>query len=429
MKSDASKSTSASAGSARLLALLLAINLFNYIDRYMLAATELVISKEFFADPNEGQKWMGWLMTAFLLSYMVAAPIFGWLADRMSRWIIVGVGVIVWSLASGATGLAQTFWMMLAMRVLVGVGEAAYGPAAPTLIADMYPVERRGRMLAWFYMAIPVGSAIGYAWGGLVTKHVDWRWAFYSSLPPGILLGAICLLLRDRHRSQGQAEVRKSKASDYLVLLRTPSYVFNTLGMSAMTFALGGIAFWMPRYVHEFRGEPDLAQVNTIFGGITVVSGILATLAGGIVGDRLRTRWSGSYFIVSGVGMLIGWPLFLLALVVPFPGAWVLIFLSEFCLFFNTGPTNTIIANVTHPAIRASAYAINIFVIHLLGDAISPPMIGVVNSFAGGNMNVGFVVTSLAILASGVFWLLGARHLAADTALAPTRILDSSAPV
>lgn len=415
MNSDASETTSAATGSAKILALLLAINLFNYIDRYMLAAVVPKISEEFSKNENITDDKLGLLMTGFLLTYMVASPIFGWLADRMSRWIIVGVGVIAWSLASGATGLAQTFGVMLVMRVLVGVGEAAYGPAAPTLIADMYPEERRGRVLSWFYMAIPVGSALGYMWGGIIADHWTWRDAFYLSLPPGLLLGGICLMLRDRHRGATRADAPKLKARDYLVLLRIPSYVYNTLGMSAMTFALGGIAFWMPQYVFKFREVGTLASASSTFGAITVVSGILATLAGGIVGDRLRRRWSGSYFLVSGVGMLLGWPLFVLALKAPFPAAWVLIFLSEFCLFFNTGPTNTIIANVTHPSIRASAYAINIFVIHLLGDAISPPLIGLVNGLADGNMNVGFAVTSVAILVSGIFWLLGARHLEADS--------------
>src|SRR4029077_3796064 len=147
----------------------------------------------------------------------------------------------------------------------------------------------------------------------------------------------------------------------------------------------------------EFRKEPDLGQVNTIFGAITVVSGISATLLGGLVADRLSARFPGAYFLVSGTAMLLGFPCFLLVLVTPFPWAWVLIFLAEFCLFFNTGPTNTIVANVTHPAVRSSAYALNIFVIHLLGDAISPPLIGTLTGLAKGNMNAGFMAVSVAI--------------------------------
>lgn len=206
----------------------------------------------------------------------------------------------------------------------------------------------------------------------------------------------------------------KASFADLKVLLQTPSYVCNTLGMTAMTFALGGLAFWMPRYIVLFRGEGTLADVGTKFGGITVVSGLVATLAGGYVGDKLRNRFPGSYFLVSGVGMLIGLPLFLGFLVVPFPFAWGLLFAAEFCLFFNTGPSNTILANVTHPAVRASAFAVNILIIHMFGDAISPSLIGWITDSTKsaelpvGNMNLSFGAgVSLAIFLSGVFWMLG----------------------
>jgi MFS family permease len=413
-------------GAGWALSLLLAINLFNYIDRYVLAAVEPVIRKEFFGTDNpNARSWMGLLATAFLVSYMVTAPIFGWLADRMSRWIIVGVGVIIWSLASGGSGLASVYGVLLATRIFVGIGEAAYGPSAPTIIADLYPIERRGSVLAWFYMAIPVGGALGYMLGGHVASLLSWRWAFYVCVPPGILLGLWAFAMRDPRRGAAQtnqATPRQSSLQRYLIFLGTPSYVLNTLGMSAMTFAVGGMAYWMPDYIHEFRGVPDLDRVNLIFGGMTAVAGLLATLLGGIVGDKLRSRWSGSYFLVSGIGMLVGFPVFLLVLVTPFPAAWALIFVAEFCLFFNTGPTNTILANVTHPAIRASAFALNIFVIHALGDAVSPPLIGKITDLAEGNMNVGFAAMSAAILASGLFWLWGASYLARDTQLAETRI-------
>jgi predicted MFS family arabinose efflux permease len=158
-----------------------------------------------------------------------------------------------------------------------------------------------------------------------------------------------------------------------------------------------------------------------MFGPIIVVAGLLGTIFGGLAGDWLRPRFSGAYFLVSGAAMVLAFPLFLALPVTPFPAAWVLIFITSVCLFFNTGPTNTILANVTHPAMRATAYAVNIFVIHLLGDAISPPLIGGINDLAGGNMNAGFLAISVTILISGLFWLFGARYLARDTELAPTR--------
>ncbi|HTU26079.1 MAG TPA: MFS transporter, partial [Pirellulales bacterium] len=265
-----------------VVALLLAINLLNYVDRYVLAAVEPHIREDLFPEGAKNiNALMGFLPTAFLLSYMVAAPLFGWLSDRMNRWWIISGGVIVWSLASGGSGLASTYAMLLVTRLFIGVGEAAYGPAAPTVLADLFPVERRGRILSLFYVAIPVGSALGFLLGGVMADRFGWRTAFYLSMPPGILLGLVCLAIRDprRHspaaaRSVSQGEQHSLR--DYMGLARIPSYVINTLAMAAMVFALGAVAFWMPNYIYRFRREdlppgvePSLEHVNMIFGAIT----------------------------------------------------------------------------------------------------------------------------------------------------------------
>ena len=205
----------------------------------------------------------------------------------------------------------------------------------------------------------------------------------------------------------------------YGILLRTPSYVLCTLGMTAMTFAIGGIGFWMPYYL---EGRPGAPQNSTIiFGAIMAVSGLCATLLGGMAGDKLRTRFPGSYFMVSGAAMIIGFPIFLGALHAPFPwAAWILIFLTCFCLFFNTGPTNTILANVTHPSIRPVGFALNIFVIHALGDVLSPVVIGLLND-RYGDMNKSFLIVGFIFLAAGVFWMIGIRYLQRDTLIAENK--------
>src|SRR5213594_209031 len=185
-------------GSNGALLLLLGINLFNYIDRQILAALEPDIRASFFApgDVNAMTK-TGLLGDAFFVTYMISAPILGLLADRISRWLIVGSAVILWSLASGGSGLAATFTILFATRVCVGIGEGGYGPAAPTILSDLFPIETRGRIMAIFCAAIPVGSALGYVVGGLVGAHLGWRWAFYLVTPPGLLLGLLCFWQRD----------------------------------------------------------------------------------------------------------------------------------------------------------------------------------------------------------------------------------------
>lgn len=412
-------------GARPALILLLSINLFNYVDRYILAAVEETVSKEF----GVSMAQMGTLVTAFLLTYMVVSPIFGVLGDRVSRWALIGIGVILWSLASGGSGLATTFGVLFLMRCLIGVGEGAYGPVAPTLIADLYPVAVRGKVLAWFYAAIPVGSALGFVLGGLFNAPGQWHWAFILTVPPGIILGAWCFFMREPRRGLSDAApgpdnldaaatgattpARKATWADYRSLLRIRSYVLNCAAMTAMTFAIGGMAFFMPRYLSQERGI-SRAVASPVFGLITVAAGLTATLAGGMLGDRLRSRYPGAYFLVSAGGMLVGFPMFLGVLYAPFPLAWLFVFLAVFCLFFNTGPSNTAVANVTQPYVRASAFAVNIFVIHLLGDAISPAIIGYIADRS--SLKAGFLVVSGTILIGGMLWLWAARYLGADTA-------------
>src|SRR5437660_8103155 len=225
------------------LALLLAINLFNYIDRQVLAAVEPQIRATFFSiGDRNAMAFTGWLGTAFLLTYMLSAPALGWLADRFSRWIVIGCAVIVWSLASGASGLAAAFWILFLTRIFVGIGEGGYGPAAPTVLADLFSLQTRGRVMAAFCAAIPVGSALGYVLGGWISEHLGRRWAFYLVTPPGLLLGALCFTQRDpRARGVARPERQRATLEDYLTLIRTRSYVLNCVAQTALTFAIGGI--------------------------------------------------------------------------------------------------------------------------------------------------------------------------------------------
>ena len=282
----------------RALALLLVINLFCYLDRYILAAVIPEIKKEFLSGDPDANGHAGLLTTAFIFSYMLTAPIFGWLADRYSRWKIIAASVALWSLASGYTGFATGFVVLLCTRAFLGIGEAGYGPAAPTIISDFYPVEKRGQVLAWFFMAIPVGSALGYVLGGVIQHALGWRWAFFLVTPPGLLLAAICLFMPEPRdlKLVGTGEKKPHpKLSDYKKLFKIPSLITNILAQTAMTFAIGGLSVWAPTYIVEARGLP-LKNVDVIFGGILVVSGLISTLLGGWLGDKLRARFSGSLF-------------------------------------------------------------------------------------------------------------------------------------
>lgn len=410
-------------GARSALFLLLGINLFNYIDRQILAALEPDIRATFFAsnDPNAMTK-TGLLGDAFFVTYMLSAPILGFLADRLSRWIIVGAAVMLWSLASGGSGLAATFAILVVTRICVGIGEGGYGPAAPTIISDLFPIQTRGRVMAIFCAAIPVGSALGYVIGGLVGAHFGWRWAFYIVTPPGLLLGLLCFLQRDPRVTSNHLVQKSSRrsVSDYLNLFRTRSYLINCIAMTLMTFVTGGLGFWVPAYLRYRNQSPALGM--TIFGLITVVAGLVSTLLGGVIADRLRSRLPGSYFLVSGIGMLVACPIFIVALYIPFPAAWIAMFLAIFFLFLNTGPSNTALANVALPAVRATAFAVNILVIHALGDVQAFWLLGYIGGHT--NMHVAFLFVSGIIFLSGLTWLAGVKYLLADTAAVESRTAE-----
>ena len=268
--------------------------------------------------------------------------------------------------------------------------------------------------MAIFYAAIPVGSALGYVIGGLIGADLGWRWAFYLVTPPGLLLGLLCFLQRDprvatHHLVQ---ESPRRSMGDYLRLFRTRSYLINCVAQTLMTFVTGGLGFWASAYLRYRNQSPDVGM--TIFGLITVVAGLVSTLLGGVIADRLRSRFGGSYFWVSGIGMLTACPFFIATLYVPFPAAWVTMFIAIFFLFLNTGPSNTALANVSLPAVRATAFAANIFVIHALGDVQAFWLLGYIGGHA--NMHVAFLFVSGIIFVSGLASLIGVKYLPADTA-------------
>ncbi len=390
------------------LALLLAVNLLNYVDRQILYALLPAIQR----DLSLSDAQAGGLASAFMVVYMLAALPIGYAADRWGRkpWITAGIGL--WSLATAASGLARGIFGLFAARSLVGIGESSFVAISPSFVAEHFPSQRRGRVLALFSMAIPAGSALGYALGGLLGQAWGWRNAFYAVGLPGLLLMLLTLRLKDPAPRQVPAE-RPSPISSYLALFRTPSYTCATLAAAAMTFALGGLAVWMPTFFFR-RWGLNLGQGGMLFGAITVVSGILGSVIGGWLSD-FALRWtSRSYFWVSGLGYALGLPLAAGALLAhDLRWAVLFIFSAEFFLFLNMGPLNAVIVMVTKPHTRSMAFAANILVIHALGDALSPTLIGLASDHWGLTRALLAAITALAPAA--VFCFLGLRFYDEDS--------------
>ncbi len=393
------------------LALLLAINLLNYIDRQALFAVFPLIKN----DLQLTDTALGFLGSAFMLSYLLIAPLFGWLGDRYSRTMIASGGLVVWSLATALSGFTPGYRTLLAARATVGVGEASFGTVSPGLIADFFPRERLGQILSWFYVAIPVGSALGYLLGGLLGQHYGWHTAFLMVGLPGLLLVIPLALLRTPPRGGDApcpAGEKKKAGSGYADLFRNRSFVLNTVAMAAMTFAIGGLAQWIPSFLHRVHAL-DVAQGNMLFGATTVVAGILGTLAGGWLGDRWQKKSGQGYLLISGWGFLIGTPFAVWAILAPgLAGCISAMFIAEFFLFLNTGPLNTVIINVTNPSVRAMSFAINIFFIHALGDAVSPTILGWLSDQWG--LRSALLITPLAMVLAGLFCFICSRFVVQD---------------
>jgi MFS transporter, Spinster family, sphingosine-1-phosphate transporter len=393
----------------KALVILTVINFLNYIDRYVVAAVFEPIKRELhFTDAQ-----LGWTLSAFMIAYAITAPVFGRLGDIFTRKYLIAAGVGIWSVATAGAGFAYSFWHLFVPRAVVGVGEASYATIAPGLITDLYEERRRGRALAVFYAAIPAGSALGFVIGGQLSQAVGWRAAFFLVGIPGLVFALLALTLPEPTRGAADAGpaamplAPPTLRATYRMLLRNPTYVFVTLGFIAYTFALGGLAGWMPAFLERYDGMTT-ESANMMFGATTFVAGFLGTFAGGFLGDHLQRYTKAGYLWLSGLSMFVGAPLVIVALLARdisiLPPA---IFLAQFFLFLNTGPLNAVLLGCVAAEIRATAMAVNIFFIHALGDAISPPIIGALADHTG--LLHATMITPVMIVVSGVVLLYAIR--------------------
>jgi MFS family permease len=390
---------------AYALAVLTFINLFNYLDRWVLSAVleSIKHSELHFTDTQ-----LGAIATGFIIVYMLTSPIFGTLGDRKRRPPLIALGVAIWSVATTMAGFARGFATLFTARAAVGVGEAAYATIAPALLADHFPLEKRGRVFAVFFAAIPLGSAAGYIVGGLIDQHFGWRAAFFVAGAPGLLLALLCLGVKEVPRGQNDPATRdlQPATSGYFHLLHNRQYVLTCLGYAAWTFALGGLGVWTPSFLERVRGL-SRHEATVTFGMIVLITGFVGTFAGGWLADWLLKWTKQSYLWVCGVATLIAAPIAFVAFTSPSkPVYMTAIVISEILVFASTGPVNSAIVNLVSPAERASAVALSIFIMHLLGDVPSPPLIGILSDMS--SLACAFLIVPLAILISGIIWAYAA---------------------
>ncbi|CAN5587644.1 MFS transporter [soil metagenome] len=396
---------------ALILAILTGLNLLNYMDRTVLAAVLARVQDKSELDLDDAQG--GTLATAFLIGYFVTSPIFGALADRGGRKGLMAFGVLVWSVATYATGHTHSYWTMLLARAVVGVGEASYASVAPTIIDDLAPKEKKGRWLSVFYLAIPLGSAIGYLVGGFIEKRFDWRTAFYVAGGPGIVLALACLLIVEPERKL--AAKKESPLKMLRPLFKQPLYLRAVLGYCFSTFALGGFAFWAPKFiVAEY--DMRLDRANYVFGLVLIVAGVLTTGIGGYLGDRAARKRTAlgqgenstplGHLRVCAIASFLGAPCAAAAFLSPTALLFfVFMFLAIACVFLGNSPINAALLSSVPTHLRASAMAMSIFAIHILGDMWSPPLVGVLMKGLGSRP-LAMQILPIAIALAGVAWFV-----------------------
>ncbi len=432
------------------------MNLLDYMDRWALSSVVGMIKKEMRINDAS----VGSLNMYFLISYSLISPFMGWAGDRFRRTYLLAGGVAVWSLATVGTGLASDFNHLRLARSFLGIGEATYGVLAPAILMDLYPRERRSRILSSFYLAMPVGYALGVIVGGRIALATgSWRMAFFVVGIPGLIaaVGALFLPEPIRGMAEGvdpkrlkQHEKAGASLADYQDLAVNSSYTYVVFGLAAYTFAFGGLAYWLPEYLERVKGWDKAMTVDRL--GITgLLAAVVGMSGGGWLADKLAKTNPKALFQVSGTSMLLAVPCVVLGLYSNNP--WVVIlwlFLAQAFLFANTGPSNAVIANVVAPNMRATAFAISTFAIHFLGDVWSPMLMGWVSDYCGKpdtmasgigqflrtldavpveikdaqtglvertNLAAGMLIVIPAIFLGGVVLLAGARHLPREMAL------------
>uniref|UniRef100_A0A665SYP6 Protein spinster homolog 1 n=1 Tax=Echeneis naucrates TaxID=173247 RepID=A0A665SYP6_ECHNA len=427
------------------------INLLNYMDRFTVAGVLPDIEHYFQIDDGTS----GLLQTVFICSYMFLAPLFGYLGDRYNRKIIMSFGISFWSLVTLASSYTpkEHFWALLLTRGLVGVGEASYSTIAPTIIADLYVKGKRTTMLSIFYFAIPVGSGLGYIVGSQVSNAAkNWHWAL--RVTPALGLVAVLLLLfvvKEPKRGAIEAQQdhhldRTSWLTDLLALSKNYSFVLSTFGFTAVAFVTGSLALWAPTFLLRKGITPAAARRDhLIFGIITCVTGVLGVASGVQVSRQLRKKTSRADPLVCAAGLLLSAPFLYLAIVFAEASTiatYVFIFFGETFLSMNWAIVADILLYVVVPTRRSTAEALQIVISHLLGDAGSPYLIGVVSDslkktdsflWQFRSLQLSLLLCSFVAVVGGAFFLATALFIEQDRHRAenydPTGETHRAAPI
>ena len=397
------------------------INFLNYMDRYVAAVAAPLIQKEF----NLSNADIGLLASAFLLVYAVAALPFGYWADRGVRRTVIGIGVTIWSLATLFTGFARSFFQLFLSRAILGIGEASYYPAGTSLLSDYFPKDQRGRVMSIWGVGSTIGIAVGFAGGGYIADKFGWRNAFFFAAVPGILFALLAFGLREPLRGSVEArgtavkETRDANLRTFLGLMRIPTLRATILSQTVLYFVLASNAFWLPTLLVR-RFDLSVSQAGLFAGIVLVLGGLIGTLAGGWIADRLARKNPAAHLQVGIVGFLIGAVFIAISLLAPLNIGPIPIFVPAFlitviALYLNAGPFTALAQNVVSPALRASSVTMLLFVAHVFGDSHSTFDVGFLADRVGSLQTALLITSPTLLVVAAIIPATGLRSARPDT--------------
>jgi MFS family permease len=391
------------AGATMALCLLTAMNFVNYLDRYILPAVQEQIKGEFHLTDNQ----IGSLTLWFMVAYVCSSPITGWLGDRFPRKPMIVIAALAIAAMNFFTASVHNYMSLNIRHALLGVGEASFGVFAPALIADYYVDSKRNKVLTIFNVAIPVGAALGFVAGGVIGHKFGWRMSFIASAVPGALMGLlIFFFMKEPKREQNADAKSKVDKRSVLSLASNGAYLSSILGYAMVTFSLGGISWWMVSFLQRMNGMSQDAA-STAMGGITVVCGLGGTIAGGMLAQWWSKKTAKALYFVPALSAVLAVPPALLTFFGPKNVTLPALGVAVFLIFLGTGPVNAATLNAVPANLRATAMAGQLLTIHVLGDAFSPKLIGIISDYS--NLRYGLGATLVTMLLGGIIFFVGAR--------------------
>jgi MFS family permease len=398
------------------LAVLTAVYVLNFLDRTLIYILFTPIKKEM-AFSDFQLALLG--TTSFVIFYTLLGIPFGRMADRHSRKVIIGAGLAVWSLFSGLTGFATSFWTLFLCRVMVGVGEATLGPAALSLLSDYFPVRMRATVQGTYSSGIALGGGLAFFLGGWIGQVHGWRWAFYLLGFPGLILAALVFLLREQPRGRTETPASMQQAADWTLLFRSVPLRYIYLGYALFGLATNNLGIWVPTFfvrVHHM----SLMVIGTAAGILSVVVGIPAMILGGFFSDRFSRIFSGGRMAFTATAALVSVPLWFLLLFVNNIVLLVIVNIVLYALALMwVGPATADVHDLAGPHLRGLAIGIFFSTVNIFAYGIGSPLIGKLSDVLGvatapEQMRLSLLICPVACVLGALLLWMGSRARARE---------------